>query len=150
MKMRTRCSIWMLNMTYPVARMRSITPRIFRRFALWVGLDRPTPRGSAAAPGEVDISPIDDTSGVVAKEPIEETEDVLLLRGLGDIELWGSGQVHFIDSQTRVKLEREVWRYGWNKTCSPRATLELGVLYSTKQIHRPYCSLPDEISLNMM
>ena len=69
------------DLTYPVARMRSTTPRIFRRYALWAGSDRPTPRCS----GEADGVAIDDESGVVAKELIEETEVVLLLWGLEDI-----------------------------------------------------------------
>ena len=68
-------------MTYPVARMRSMIPRILRRFSLCLGSDKPTPRG----PGEVLWLPIDDTSGVVVKELIDEIEDVLFLRGSGDI-----------------------------------------------------------------
>ena len=67
-------------MTYPVARIRSMTPRILRRYALWVGSDRPTPRGSGV-PEEVGVSPIDDMSGVVVNELIDETEDLLLLWG---------------------------------------------------------------------
>ena len=66
------------GLTYPVARMRSTTSRILRRCALWVGSDSPTPRGS----GEGDGVAIDDASGVVAKEVIEEMEVVLLLWGL--------------------------------------------------------------------
>ena len=61
--------------------MRSTTSRIFRRYALWEGSDRPTPRGSGEADGVI----IDDASGVVAKELIEEMEVVLLLWGLEDI-----------------------------------------------------------------
>ena len=66
-------------MAYPVARIRSITSKIFRRLALCVGSDRPIPRG----PDESPIS--DDTSGVVAKEVMEEIEDVLFLWDLWDI-----------------------------------------------------------------
>ena len=76
-------------MTYPVARIRSMSWRILRRYALWVGLDRPTPRGSAAVPGEVGSVPIDDMSGVVEKELTDETEDALLRWELGDIVLLG-------------------------------------------------------------
>jgi hypothetical protein len=71
----------MIDMTYPVALIRSMTSRIFRRFALCMGSDRPTPRGS----GEVGSPFIDDTSGVVAREAIDEIEDLLLLGGLGGI-----------------------------------------------------------------
>lgn len=71
-------------MTYPVARIRSITSNIFRRFALWVGSDKPTPRGSAVVPDEVDVSPIDDTSGVVAEELIDGAGYVSLLWGFGN------------------------------------------------------------------
>jgi hypothetical protein len=69
------------DLTYPVARMRSTTSRTLRRCALWVGSDRPTPRGS----GEGDGVTIDDGSGVVVKEVTEEMEVVLLLWGFGDI-----------------------------------------------------------------
>ena len=66
-------------MTYPVARIRSITSRIFRRLALWVGSDRPTPREP------VNSSPMpDDTSGVVANERTDEVESVPSLLGF-----WG-------------------------------------------------------------
>ena len=74
-------------MTYPVARIRSMTPRILRRYALWVGSDRPTPRGSGV-PEEVEVSPIDDMSGVVVNELMDETEDLLLLwdfEGIGSL-----------------------------------------------------------------
>jgi len=60
-----------------------MTSKIFLRFALWVGSDKPTPRGGG---GEVLLSSspmADDMSGVVAKELIDEDEDVL--RGVGDI-----------------------------------------------------------------
>lgn len=62
-------------MTYPVALMRSMISRILRRYALWVGSDSPTPRGS----GGMGAPDIDGVSGVVAKELIDETEDALLL-----------------------------------------------------------------------
>ena len=71
-------------MTYPVARIRSMTPRIFRRYALWVGSDSPTPSGSCKLlnpPLMFDNS----ESGVVANEPIDETEDALPLWDLVDI-----------------------------------------------------------------
>ena len=68
-------------MTCPVARIRSMTSRILRRYALWVGSDRPTPRGS----DEADEPIIDNVSGVVTKESVDEIEDVLLLWGLEDI-----------------------------------------------------------------
>ena len=68
-------------MTYPVARIRSIISRILRRYALWMGSDRPTPRGS----DEVDAPTIDGVLGVVAKELIDETEDALLLGVFEDI-----------------------------------------------------------------
>ena len=67
-------------MTYPVARILSMTPSILRRYALWVGSDRPTPRGSGV-PEEVEVSPIDDMSGVVVNELMDETEDLLLSWG---------------------------------------------------------------------
>lgn len=83
--MRTRRSIGVLDMTYPVARILSITSRIFRLLALWAGSDRPTPRGSVV---EVDIP--SDVSSVVVKELMEENEDVLLLWGL-----WNIGPLEF-------------------------------------------------------
>jgi len=46
-----------------------------------MGSDRPIPRGS----GELDPPAIDDVSGVVAKEPMEEIEDALLLWWFEDI-----------------------------------------------------------------
>ena len=67
-------------MTYPVARIRSMTPRILRRYALWVGSERPTPRGSGV-PEEVEVSPTDDMSGVVVNELMYEIEDLPLLWG---------------------------------------------------------------------
>ena len=71
----------MFDMTYPVALMRSMTSKIFLRLALWVGSDRPTPRGAGEA---LSSSPIaDDMSGVVAKELIDEVEDALW--SVGDI-----------------------------------------------------------------
>ena len=73
------------GLTYPVARMRSTTSRILRRYALWVGSDRPTPRGS----GEGDGVSIDDAPGVVAKEQMEEMEVVLLRWGFEDIWFLG-------------------------------------------------------------
>jgi hypothetical protein len=72
-------------MTYPVARMRSMTSRIFRRYALWRGSDRPTPCGPVVGSGVDDI----DDSGVVVKELIEDTEDALLLWGSEDIRPLG-------------------------------------------------------------
>lgn len=90
-----------------MARIRSIISRIFRRLALWSGSDKPTPRG-----GVLGSSPIiDNTSGVVAKEPIDEVEEVLLLGGLGDI-----GPRHFQQSSfyrhpdKDIEPRREVWR----------------------------------------
>jgi len=81
--MRTRHSCGILDATYPVARILSITSRIFRRFALWVGSDRPTPRGAGEG---LDSSPIvDDMSGVVAKEQMDDAEDLAFLRGVGVI-----------------------------------------------------------------
>jgi len=59
--------------------MRSMTPKILRLYALWVGSDRPTPRGSSVAPCEVDVSPMDEMSGVAGKVLIDETEGVLFL-----------------------------------------------------------------------
>jgi len=76
------CSGGIFDMAYPVARIRSITPRILRRYALWAGSDRPTPRGSG-----VDVPAIDVVSGVVVKELTEDTEDAPSLRDLEDIEL---------------------------------------------------------------
>lgn len=73
--------------THPVARMRSMTPKILRLYALWVGSDRPTPRGSGVAPCEVDVSPMDEMSEVVGKVLIDETEGVLLLW------VWRTGRV---------------------------------------------------------
>ena len=69
-----------LNMTYPVARMRSMTSRIFRRYALWMGSDRPIPRGCDVGSDEADVPAIDSVSGVVVKELVDETEDALLVR----------------------------------------------------------------------
>ena len=77
----------MPEMTYPVARMRSMMPKIFRRYALWIGSDRPTPRGSCGCADEVDDIP--ERSGVVAKERIEETEEALLLWCCEDIGFLG-------------------------------------------------------------
>ena len=58
-----------------------MTSRSFRRLALWVGSERPTPRG----PDEVlDSSPIE-ASGVEAKEVRDEIEDARFLWGFGDI-----------------------------------------------------------------
>ena len=79
--MRTGRSGGTVDVAYPVARMRSMISRILRRLSLCLGSDNPTPRG----PGGVIGSPIDDTSGVVAKELIDEMEDVLLLWGSEDI-----------------------------------------------------------------
>jgi hypothetical protein len=86
-------------MTNPVARMRSMTPKILRRYAPWVGSDRPTPLGSGVAPGGVGVFPMDEMSGVVAKEEMEETEDVLLMWGLKDIKPleFRLDWLHFID-----------------------------------------------------
>ena len=70
-----------LDMTCPVARMRSMTSRILRRYALLVGSDRPTPRGS----DEADEPIIDNVSGVVTGGSVDEIEDVLLLWGLENI-----------------------------------------------------------------
>ena len=67
--------------------MWSMISRIFRRYALWSGSDRPTPRGCGVVSEESDMPVIDDVSGVVTKELIDETEDALLVRGFGDIEL---------------------------------------------------------------
>jgi hypothetical protein len=90
--------------TYPVARMRSMISRMLRRYALWVGSDRPTPRGSGE-PG-VGEPTIDDVLGVVARELIGETEDALLLWCSEDIgPQYGSRQVGFIYTQTRAGLE---------------------------------------------
>jgi hypothetical protein len=78
----------MLEMTYPVARMRSIMPKIILRYALWTGSDRPTPRGSCGCADEEEDIP--ERSGVVAKEEIEETEEALLLwccEGIGSLGL---------------------------------------------------------------
>jgi len=83
-KMRIRRSGGIIDRNYPVARMRSMISRILRRYALWVGSDRPIPWGSVAAPCEGG-SPIDDMSGVVAKEPTDETEELLLLWCFRDI-----------------------------------------------------------------
>jgi len=66
-------------MTYPVALIRSMISRILRRYALWMGSDSPTPRGS----GGMGTPAIDAVSGVVAKELIDETEDALLLWDIG-------------------------------------------------------------------
>ena len=66
-------------MPYPMARKRWIISKILRLYSLWAGSDRPTPRGSG---GPDDI---DDVSGVVAKESIEEIEDALLLLWFEDI-----------------------------------------------------------------
>ena len=62
-----------VDTAYPVARMRSMISRILRRLSLCFGSDKPTPRGLS----EVLPFPIDDRSGVIAKEPIDEIEDVL-------------------------------------------------------------------------
>ena len=85
-----------LDVTYPVARILSMTPRIFRRYALWAGSDRPTPRGSGIA-FDVDASAIE-MSGVVVKELTEDTEDGPLLWGFEDIEPLWSSRVGFIDA----------------------------------------------------
>ena len=79
---KNMCSGGIFDMAYPVARIRSITPRILRRYALWAGSDRPTPRGSS-----VDVPAIDAVSSVVVKELTEDTEDAPPLREFGDIEL---------------------------------------------------------------
>ena len=78
------CSSGVPDITHPVARMRSMTPKILRLYALWAGSDRPTPRGSGVAPCEVDVSPMDKMSGVVGKVVIDETE------GPGVLLLWVS------------------------------------------------------------
>ena len=95
-------------MTYPVARMRSMTPKILRRYALWAGSDRPTPRGSGVA---ASVSPMDEVSGVVAKEVIDENEDVLLLWGLEDIGPLGfrSGWLYRYADNDRAR--KGTWRY---------------------------------------
>ena len=98
-------------MTYPVARMRSITSRILRRYALWVGSDRPTPRGSAIVSEKVCPSPIDEMPDVVGKELIDETGDVLLRWGSGKSDLPGSNQVRFIDMWVKMELEGKMRRY---------------------------------------
>ena len=104
----------LLDVTYPVARMRSMIPRILRRLALWMGSDRPIPWCTGGVFGGVE-SPIDDASGVVAKESIDETDGVLL-RELWDIEPVGSGCVRFIDTQ----LERERGGIGDMVRCAVR------------------------------
>jgi len=76
------CSGGIFDVTYPVARIRSMTPRILRRYALWAGSDRPTPRGSG-----VDVPAIDVVSGVVVKELAEDTEGAPPLREFGESEL---------------------------------------------------------------
>ena len=88
-------------MAYPVARIRSMISNILRRFALWVGSDRPTPRGPAVVPC---VSPIGDTSDVAVKELIDGAEGVLLLWSFKS-----AGPLRFQpDTQTRRELERNV------------------------------------------
>ena len=67
------------------------------------------------------MSTIDNWSGVVAKEVMDETEDVLLLWGFEDIDLRGSTQGLFIDGQIRAKPERKLWRdVRYDAACWPR------------------------------
>ena len=108
-------------MTYPVARIRSMTPRILRRYALWVGSDRPTPRGSGV-PETVEVSPVDDMSSMVANELMDETEDLLLLWGFESVRLLGSSRGGFISIRMISELKIELWWYREDAARPPRAT----------------------------
>lgn len=138
-----------LDVTYPVARMRSMIPRILRRLALWMGSDRPIPWCTGGVFGGVE-SPIDDASGVVAKESMDETEGVLLR------ELWDIEPVRFrLRSFYRYTVGKEVWRYRRCGTIcsSPRvapSSSNFSVLYSAEQIRGPNRSLRNGRSLDMM
>jgi hypothetical protein len=87
MKMRISRDDGALDATYPVARIRSIIPRILRRYSLCRGSDRPTPRGSGVGSGVGDAI---SESGVVVKELREETDEVLLPWGREGIEYLGN------------------------------------------------------------
>lgn len=71
----------MVGVAYPVAYMRSMLSRILLRVALWVGSDRPIPRGSAGVPIEVGVTLIEGRSSAADEGPMDEIEDVLLLWG---------------------------------------------------------------------
>ena len=127
---------WMFDTTYPVARMRSMISRILRRLALWVGLDRPIPRGSDGVDDEVATSPVD---GVVAKEAVDETEDALLLWGLGNIGHLGIRPGSFYRSRTRIELEKgkcggvmDMTRRVFQESRPP---VQSSVSCSAKQVH---------------
>ena len=55
--------------------------------------------------------PVDGVSGVVAKELIEETEDVLLLWALEDIGPLRTQRRSFFRLQIEIERGRKVWRY---------------------------------------
>ena len=70
-----------------------------------MGSDRPIPRGSGGVDDEVVMSPVD---GVVAKEAVDETEDALLLWGLGSIGPLGiqPGSFYRLGTRTGLGMER--------------------------------------------
>jgi hypothetical protein len=52
--------------------------------------------------------------------------------------------------QTRLELERKVWRFDNIRRVETRRALEFSVAYSTEQTHQSSRKLRDERSLDMM